>query len=71
MSPPTQPSPWRIPLVRELAVILLLKLAILLAIKAVWFSEPAVPAHDSAQVGNHLLGSTGQPPLSLNEEKPR
>jgi hypothetical protein len=71
MSSPPRSSPWRIPLVRELAIILLLKLAILLAIKAVWFSEPAVPEHGSEQVGNHLLGNTGQLPLSLNEEKPR
>ncbi len=71
MSPPAPPSPWRIPLVREIAVILLLKLAILLVIKAVWFDAPSVPEHGSTRVGAHLLGSAQPKSLSLNEESPR
>ena len=31
-------SVWRIPLVREIAVILLIKLTLLLSIKAIWFN---------------------------------
>lgn len=65
----TPPSPWRIPLVREMGVVLLLKLVILLAIKMVWFSEPTVPLDGSERVGAHLLGTPNS--LTLNEEKPR
>lgn len=71
MSPPSRSSPWRIPLVRELTVILLLKLAILLTIKAIWFDAPTVPENGSERVGAHLLGSVEQKSLSLNEESPR
>ncbi|MOA11697.1 hypothetical protein D3C78_1316520 [compost metagenome] len=65
------PSPWRIPLVREIGIILLIKLAILMTIKVIWFSEPTVPENGSERVGAHLLGTPPQQPLSLNEEKPR
>ena len=63
-------SPWRIPLVREIAVILLIKLTLLLSIKAIWFNEPTVP-EDGQQRVEHLL--FGQPaPLSIHtEETPR
>ncbi|MBV2131956.1 hypothetical protein KRX52_03980 [Pseudomonas sp. MAP12] len=69
--PKARQSPWRIPLVREIGIILLLKLVILLTIKAVWFSEPTVPANGSQRVGAHLLGTPPAQPLFLNEEKPR
>jgi len=36
-------SAWRIPLVRELAAILLIKLVLLLVIKHIWFDAPTVP----------------------------
>jgi hypothetical protein len=49
------PSPWRIPLVREIGIILIVKLAILLTIKMVWFTEPIVPDNGSEQVSEHLL----------------
>ena len=65
------PSPWRIPLVREIAVILLIKLAILLTIKAVWFTEPTVPENGSERVSERLLGTPKPSPAALNEEKPR
>lgn len=64
-------SPWRIPLVREIGVILLLKLVILLGIKAVWFSEPTVPANGSERVSERLLGTPRPSPASLREEAPR
>ncbi|WP_455231368.1 cytochrome oxidase putative small subunit CydP [Geopseudomonas aromaticivorans] len=67
----TPPSPWRIPLVREIAVILLIKLAILLTIKAVWFTEPTVPENGSQRVSERLLGPAQPQPLPLNEEEPR
>lgn len=52
-----------------MGVILLLKLAILLVIKMVWFSEPTIPLDGSERVGAHLLGTTNS--MTLNEEKPR
>lgn len=68
------PSPWRIPLVREIGIILLVKLAILLSIKAVWFTEPIVPVNGSERVSERLLGTpqtSPASPASLNEEEPR
>ncbi|MDO8698720.1 MAG: hypothetical protein A2Y50_10625 [Pseudomonadales bacterium RIFCSPLOWO2_12_59_9] len=66
-----RPSPWRIPLVRELAVILLIKLALLLTIKAIWFSAPTVPPEGTAQVAAHLLATPPAKPLPALEETPR
>ena len=57
-------SPWRIPLVREIAVIALIKLAVLLAIKALWFPSPTLPVDGSERVSQHLLTDTPQPPVS-------
>lgn len=63
-------SPWRIPLVREIAVILLIKLTLLLSIKAIWFNEPTVPEDDQQRVEHHLFGQPA--PLSIHtEETPR
>ena len=56
--PHQAPSPWKVPLVRELALILLIKLALLLAIKAVWFDQPTVPVDGSRMTGQHLLGDS-------------
>lgn len=64
-------SPWRIPLVREIAVILLIKLALLLGIKAIWFNEPTVPLDGQQRVETHLLGKPATPPSVTTEEKPR
>lgn len=62
-------SPWRIPLVREIGIILVVKLVILFRIKAIWFSEPTVPVNGSARFDAHLFGTP--PPSQLTEEKPR
>ncbi|MFR0687986.1 cytochrome oxidase putative small subunit CydP [Enterobacterales bacterium AE_CKDN230030158-1A_HGKHYDSX7] len=56
--PAQAPSPWKVPLVRELAIILLIKLALLLVIKAVWFDQPTVPADGSRVTSQHLLGDS-------------
>lgn len=56
--PAQAPSPWKTPLVRELAVILLIKLALLLVIKAVWFDQPTVPDDGSRVTSQHLLGDS-------------
>ena len=63
-------SLWRVALVREITVILLIKLTLLLAIKAIWFNEPTVPRDGQQRVEQHLFG---QPtPSSIpTEEKPR
>lgn len=64
-------SPWRIPLVREIAVILALKLCLLLGIKALWFDAPTLPQNGTERVSQRLLG-TPEPPSSLSlEESPR
>lgn len=70
MSEPTPNSPWRIPLVREIAVILLIKLTLLLGIKAIWFNAPTVPQDGRQRVEQHLFGQPA--PSSIpTEEKPR
>lgn len=65
-------SPWRMPLVRELGVILLIKLVILFSIKSIWFTEPTLPENGTARLDSHLFG-TLTPPVSplATEEKPR
>ena len=64
-------SPWRIPLVRELAAILLIKLVLLLVIKHIWFDAPTVPLDGTAQVAAHLLSPAAPLPLPAIEETPR
>jgi len=59
-------SLWRIPLVREIAVILAIKLVLLLGIKALWFDAPTVPKNGTEQVSQRLLG-TSESPSSLIE----
>lgn len=68
--PKEPPKPlWRIPLARDIGVILVIKLLILFSIKAIWFSAPAVSLDNSERVEAHLFGP---PPTSqLTEEKPR
>lgn len=66
--------PWRIPLAREIGIILLAKLVILMTIKAVWFTEPTVPENGAARVSERLLGPPKTSPASpafLNKEEPR
>lgn len=64
------PSCWHIPLVREIAIILILKLAILLTIKAIWFDAPTVPKNGAALVSEHLLRPAATQ-LKPDEELPR
>ncbi|HLV18242.1 MAG TPA: hypothetical protein VKY70_12340 [Pseudomonas sp.] len=61
MSQHSPQSPWRTRLVREIGIILLIKLFILLTIKTVWFTEPTVPVNGSERVGEHLFGPATQP----------
>ena len=64
-------SPWRIPVVREITGILLIKLAVLLSIKAIWFTEPTLPENGTERLDNHLFGQPAIQPSPLAEEKPR
>jgi hypothetical protein len=69
MSKDAPKSLWRIPLARDIGIILVIKLLILLSIKVIWFSDPAVSINNSERVDAHLFGT---PPVSqLTEEKPR
>ena len=60
------PSPWRLPLMREITAILLIKLVLLLAIKVIWFDAPTIPENGAARVGAHLFNES-----SRTEESPR
>jgi hypothetical protein len=55
------------PLAREIAVILLIKLALLMGIHALWFTAPAVLMDERATVAQHLLGA----PTVLPEKNPQ
>ncbi|HHH9558906.1 TPA: cytochrome oxidase putative small subunit CydP [Pseudomonas aeruginosa] len=50
-------APWRSPLGREITLIVLIKLVLLLAIKAVWFTPTESTANSGWQVAAHLLGA--------------
>lgn len=67
---PAHPSVWRIPLVREIAAIVLIKLVLLFSIKAIWFDAPTVPEDGMNRVATHLLGNANTDP-QRTEESPR
>ena len=64
-------SPWRIPLVREITAILLIKLALLLSIKAIWFDQPTLPENGTERLDSHLFSRPATPSSPLAEETPR
>ena len=66
-------SPWRIKLVREITLILLIKLAILLGIKAIWFDAPTLPENGSARVEARFFAvpAPAQPRPSATQEASR
>jgi len=67
--PDERRSFWRLPLAREIAAIVVLKVAVLLVIKSIWFDAPTVP-HDGIQrTSQHLRPATPSSPLA--EETPR
>lgn len=71
MSESQPSSPWRIPLVREIIIILIIKLAIMISIKNIWFTEPVVPKDGIERVSERLLGANEHPsqPLRVDEEE--
>lgn len=64
---PADKSVWKHPLVREIAVVVLIKLALLFAIKAIWFDHPALPTDSEQQVSAHLLGTAATLPTASKE----
>ena len=44
----------------EIAVILIIKIAILLAIKNIWFDAPTIPKNFDNQVAERIAGSSSQ-----------
>lgn len=55
------------PLAREIAVIVLVKLALLMGIHTLWFATPAPLMDERASVARHLLGA----PTVLPEKNPQ
>ncbi|TCM60054.1 hypothetical protein EC844_13624 [Acinetobacter calcoaceticus] len=45
---------------REIAVILIIKIAILIAIKNIWFDAPTIPKDFDNQVAERIAGSSSQ-----------
>ncbi|RBH58131.1 MULTISPECIES: cytochrome oxidase putative small subunit CydP [Pseudomonas] len=50
------------PLMKEIGLILLIKLILLLGIRSIWFSAPVEVMDDGVKVGQHVLGPTPTPP---------
>jgi hypothetical protein len=48
---------FRSSLRRDIALVLLVKLAILITIKTIWFDAPSTPENGSARVAEYLLDS--------------
>ena len=71
MSKAAPRSPWRLPLVREVTAILLIKLALLLGIKAIWFDQPTLPENGTERLDSHLSTRPATPSSPLAEETPR
>ncbi|NQA61398.1 hypothetical protein DZ930_011570 [Pseudomonas aeruginosa] len=71
MSKAAPRSPWRLPLVREITAILLIKLALLLGIKAIWFDQPTLPENGTERLDSHLFTRPATPSSPLAEEPPR
>ncbi|MDN5490673.1 MAG: hypothetical protein L0G57_10005 [Acinetobacter sp.] len=47
-------------LVREIAVILIIKIALLMTIKHIWFDAPTIPKNFDNQVAERIAGSPSQ-----------
>ncbi len=47
-------------LVREITIILIIKIVILLTIKHIWFDAPTIPKDFDNQVAEHIAGSPSQ-----------
>lgn len=47
-------------LIREIAVILIIKIALLMTIKHIWFDAPTIPKDFDNQVAERIAGSPSQ-----------
>ncbi|WP_296281323.1 cytochrome oxidase putative small subunit CydP [uncultured Acinetobacter sp.] len=47
-------------LVREIAIILIIKIALLMTIKHIWFDAPTIPKDFNNQVAERIAGSPSQ-----------
>ncbi len=47
-------------LVREITIILIIKIVLLLTIKHIWFDAPTIPKNFDNQVAEHIAGSPSQ-----------
>lgn len=47
-------------LVREITIILIIKIVLLLTIKHIWFDAPTIPKDFDNQVAEHIAGSPSQ-----------
>ncbi|OTG66294.1 hypothetical protein B9T25_10855 [Acinetobacter sp. ANC 4470] len=47
-------------LVREITIILIIKIVLLLTIKHIWFDAPTIPKNFDNQVAKHIAGSPSQ-----------
>ena len=67
---PVMPGPFdflKKPLMKEIGLILLIKLVLLLGIRSIWFSAPVEVMDDGVKVGQHVLG----PPPAFPEKNPQ
>lgn len=67
---PARRKAWRSPLKREIALALLIKLALLMGIKAMFFSHPVGKQEAALRLGSMIDGaSAGHPPASQPSDK--
>ncbi|OAL79785.1 hypothetical protein AY606_03785 [Acinetobacter sp. SFB] len=54
------PKDFNQKLVREITIILIIKIVLLLTIKHIWFDTPTIPKNFDSQVAEHIAGSPSQ-----------
>ena len=48
-------------LIREIAIILIIKIALLMMIRHIWFDTPTIPQDFNNQVAEHITGNPSNP----------
>lgn len=54
------PKDFNQKLVREITIIVIIKIVLLLTIKHIWFDAPTIPKNFDNQVAEHIAGSPSQ-----------
>ena len=54
------PKDFNQKLVREITIILIIKIVLLLTIKHIWFDAPTIPKNFDNQVAEHIAGNPSQ-----------